>query len=117
MNDLAPIAIPSAALERLRQAARINAEVTSWKPTPGETLEGVIAGSRMASGPFGDQRQMIVQTPEGALIAAWLTDWLLTQMKLQGAERGDLVSLTFHGREHGKSGKAFNRYSVTVLKA
>ncbi|MBK5965715.1 hypothetical protein CCR95_16910 [Thiocystis minor] len=116
MNDLTTIPIPTAALERLRQAARLNSEINTWKPAPGDVLEGVLAGSRMASGPFGEQRQMIIQTPAGALIAAWLTDWLLSQMKAQQAERGDLVSLMFHGREQGKTGKAFNRYSVTVLK-
>jgi hypothetical protein len=70
----------------------------------------------MMSGPFGDQRQMIVQTPAGDLVAVWMTVWLTAQMKSQDAERGDLVSVTFHGREIGKSGKAFNRYAVTVLK-
>ncbi|WP_295401183.1 hypothetical protein [uncultured Thiocystis sp.] len=39
MNELATVSIPAGALERLRQAARVNAEVLSWKPDPGEALE------------------------------------------------------------------------------
>ena len=117
MNDLTTIPIPTAALERLREKARINSEITAWKPAPGDVLEGVLIGSRKVEGPFGSQDQALIQTPEGTLRAVWLTSWLLGQMRAQIAERGDLVSLEFHGREQGKSGKAFNRMSVTILKA
>lgn len=117
MNDLTTIPIPAAALERLREKARINAEITPWKPAPGDVLEGVLIGSRRIDGPFGTQDQAIVQTPAGALVAVWLTSWLLAQLRAQMAERGDLLSLTFHGREQGRGGKPFNRYAVTVLKS
>jgi len=111
---LAPI--DQDALTRLREKARLNAEVTVWKPTPGETLEGVIIGSRKVAGPFGEQTQALVQTPDGAVMAVWLTPWLLEQLRAQAAELGDLLSLTFHGKEQGARGTAYNRMSVTVLK-
>lgn len=111
MNSLTPIA-PSA-LEALRRKAAMQQQIQNWKPTPGDTLEGVIVGSRKAGAGFGMQNQMLVQTPDGAVVAVWLTAWLLQQLRAQEAELGDLVSLTFHGRE---TGKTFNRYSVTVLK-
>jgi hypothetical protein len=125
MNDVAlydagrdSIPIPQNALERLRAKARLMAEVEVWKPVqPGDALEGLIVGSRETSGPFGRQRQMIVQTPEGHLRAVWLNDWLLKELKDQGAERGALVSLTFRGRETSKRGTAFNRMDVVVLPA
>jgi hypothetical protein len=113
----APVAIDPSALSRLREKARLNAEVQVWRPNPGDVLEGVIAGSRMADGPFGPQRQAIIQTPAGALMAVWLTEWLLRQFKAQGAGLGDLVSLAFHGKETGRMGKTFNRMTCVVLKS
>lgn len=114
MNDIIPI--DQSALARLRAKAALNAEVQTWKPAPGEVLEGVIVGSRKVEGPFGEQSQAVVQTPEGGLMAVWLTTWLLGQLRAQAADIGDLVSLAFHGKETGARGQAFNRMSVTVLK-
>ena len=109
------VIVPPHALEALRRKAAL-AEVPVWKPTEGETLEGVIAGSRKATGPFGEQNQVLVQTIEGRMVAVWLTAWLLDRLKEQHAERGDLLSLTFHGRQRSKRGTEFNSYAVTVLK-
>ncbi len=114
MNDM--VLIDQSALARLREKARINAEVQVWKPEPGETVEGVIIGSRKVEGPFGDQDQALVQTPEGGIFAIWLTAWLLGQLRAQAAEIGDLLSLTFFGKQQGARGQTFNRMSVTVLK-
>ena len=82
----------------------------------GDTLEGLIEGARKTDGPFGVQEQVLVRTPEGGLIAVWLTKWLTQQLRANGAELGDLLSLTFHGKELGKSGAAFNRMTVVTLK-
>ena len=121
MTDLTTITegaviVPARALEALRRKAAL-AEVPVWKPTEGETLEAIIVGSRKAAGPFGEQPQMLVQTVEGQMLAVWLTSWLLDRMKEQHAERGDLLSLTFHGRQRSTRGTEFNSYTVTVLKA
>lgn len=107
--------VPPRALEALRRKAMM-AEVPVWKPEAGETLEAVIIGSRKGQGPFGEQPQMLVQTIEGKMLAVWLTSWLLDRLKEQHAERGDLLSLTFHGRQRSKRGTEFNSYAVTVLK-
>lgn len=115
MNDL--VQIDQSALSRLREKARLNTEVQVWKPEAGETLEGVIGGSRKVEGPFGPQDQMIVQTPEGTIVAVWLTAWLLGQLRANSADIGDLVSILFVGKEVGARGQSFNRMSVTVLKA
>lgn len=109
------VIVPTRALEALRRKAALS-DIPAWKPTEGETLEAVIVGSRKAAGPFGEQSQMLVQTIEGQMLAVWLTSWLLDRLKEQHAERGDLVSLTFHGRQRSKRGTEFNSYSVTVLK-
>ena len=111
-----PAVIDQSALARLREKARLESENQTWKPSPGETLEGVIAGSRKVEGPFGEQTQVLVQTPEGTVIATWLTEWLLGQLRAQAADIGDLISLHFIGKEAGRRGQSFNRMSVTVLK-
>jgi hypothetical protein len=113
MNELTTI--DTTALAALRAKARLDSAPV-WRPQPSDTVEGILVGSRMAEGPFGPQRQALIQTPEGSVVAIWLTDWLLAQLQAQAVELGDLVSLTFHGKETGRSGKAFNRMSVTVLK-
>lgn len=109
--------IDQSALARLREKARIETTVVVWKPEPGEILEGVIAGSRRVQGPFGDQAQALIQTPKGNVVAVWLTAWLLGQLRANSAEIGDLISLTFVGKEIGGRGQAFNRMSLTILKA
>lgn len=114
MNEL--VTIDQSALAALREKARINSEVQPWKPAPGETLEGIIVGSRKVEGPFGEQAQALIQTPDGSVVAVWLTQWLLGQLRANAADIGDLVSLTFHGKETGARGQSFNRMSVTVLK-
>jgi len=112
-HSLAPI--DQAALARLRAKAAAESAVDTWHPKPGDVLEGVIAGSRQATGPFGPQQQMLVRTPNGATIAVWLTKWLIGALRAQNAELGDLVSVTFHGRGTSRTGAQFNRLSVTVL--
>ena len=114
MNDL--VQIDPTALHALRTKATIDS-APNWQPVEGEVLEGVIHGSRTVSNPFGaTQQQMIVQQPDGALVAVWLSDWLLNQLRAQSADMGDLVSLTFHGQERSQRGALFNRYSVSILK-
>ena len=109
-------AIPATALEQLRRKAATANQIETWKPQPGDTLEGLIEGARKTDGPFGVQEQVLVRTPEGGLIAVWLTKWLTQQLRANGAELGDLLSLTFHGKELGKSGAAFNRMTLVTLK-
>jgi hypothetical protein len=103
--------IPAAALAKLRVKAALEQSIEVWRPQPVDTLEGVIVGSRKVEGPFGEQLQCLVQTPEGAVIAVWLTQWLLGQLRAQAADIGDLVSLSFLGKEVGKRGM-----SLVVVK-
>ena len=98
-NPIAP-----SALDQLRQKAALSTGIETWQPTPGDVLEGVIVGSRKVSGPFGEQPQMLVQSPTGGVVAVWLNGWLLRQLRAQVADIGDLVSLTFHGRETSRTG-------------
>lgn len=110
----APVAIDENRLAHLRQKAALAAVVQPWQPCEGETLEGQIVGGQQASGPFGEQPQMLVQTPSGGVFSVWLTRWLLQQLQTQQANVGSLVSLTFHGKAQSKTGKTFNRYTLVV---
>lgn len=114
MNN--PIAaIPTGALDQLRRKAAAVASIKPWKPQPGDILEGRIEGARKTEGPFGIQEQMIVRTPAGELVAVWLGKWLAGQLRANGAELGDLISLTFHGKEVGRSGASFNRMTLVTI--
>ena len=50
------------------------------------------------------------------MIVVWLNPWLKGELKRLGAKRGDLMSLTFHGREMSKRGAGYNRYTLAILK-
>lgn len=117
MTQALTTTIPASALEQLRRKAAIASQIETWKPKPGDILEGQIEGARKVDGPFGPQEQMLVRTPDGGLLAVWLTKWLTAQLRANGAEMGDLLSLTFHGKGQGKAGATFNRMSLVTMKA
>lgn len=107
--------VPPAALQALRRKAAL-AEITAWKPEPGETLEAVIVGWREAEGPYGSQWQALVQRINGETVAIWLTSWMQGELGKQCADIGDLLSLRFHGQQTSNRGSTYNRYTLTVLK-
>lgn len=108
--------IPADQLAKLRELARQQAGIQLWKPAPGDVLEGVILGAKQIRGPFGEQPALVVGTPDGSRVAYWLTAWLKNELHQQGAQKGDLVSLTFCGQEVGRSGKRYNRMDLVVLR-
>ena len=110
----APVAIDGERLARLREKARLSAEIETWRPEPGDVLEGALIGSRQETGPFGPQHQALVQTPGGAVVAVWLTPWLLERLRSEEAEIGSLISITFHGQAQSQAGKRYNRMTVVV---
>lgn len=114
MNEITTI--DQSALAALRAKSLIDSAPT-WAPESGEVLEGMIHGSRTVSNPFGaSQGQMVVQQPDGSLIAVWLSDWLLNQLRAQSADLGDLISIAYHGQEKSARGTLYNKFSVSVLK-
>ncbi|MEA3642964.1 MAG: hypothetical protein VBE63_23925 [Lamprobacter sp.] len=113
-TEVSPVAIDTDRLARLREKARLSAEIDTWRPEPGNVLEGAIVGSRQESGPFGPQHQALVQTPSGQVTAVWLTPWLLERLRAEDAEIGSLISITFHGQAQSQTGKRYNRMTVVV---
>ena len=110
------VIVPQHALEALRRKAAL-AAVEVWKPEPGETLEAVIVGWREVDGPYGLQWQAVAQkVADGQMVGVWLGPWLKDELKRQEAKRGDLMSLTFHGRGTSKRGAGYNRYTLAIVK-
>ncbi len=87
-----------------------------WQPEPGESLIGVLIGSQKAMGTYGENYQMLIQDEAGQVTAAWLTQWLKENMRVQGAEVGDLIALTFLGKKQSPAGRNYNAYSLIVDK-
>jgi len=88
----------------------------TWEPVAGECLIGVLVGSQKACGPYGESYQMLVQDESGAVIAAWLTQWLKDNLRAQGADKGALLALTFLGKKQSPAGRIYNAYSLIVDK-
>ncbi|MDP2902977.1 MAG: hypothetical protein Q8N96_07675 [Methylovulum sp.] len=87
-----------------------------WQPEPGEQLLGVLIGHQKAVGIYGENFQILVQEESGAVKAAWLTDWIRDNLKVQGAEAGDLIALTFLGKKQSPQGRFYNGYSLIIDK-
>jgi hypothetical protein len=109
---------PAVSTERMaafRQKAAIAVEV--WQPAPGEQLLGVLVGHQKAVGTYGENYQILIQDERGNTTAAWLTAWLKENLRAQGAEKGDLVAITFLGKKQSPAGRPYNAYSLIVDKS
>jgi hypothetical protein len=110
--------LPSTMADRfadLRQKSAQASEV--WQPDTGDSLIGILIGHQKAVGTYGENYQILVQDETGAVTAAWLTQWLKENLKVQGAEVNDLIALTFLGKKQSPSGRNYNAYSLIVDKA
>ncbi len=92
-------------------------KVTYWKPSAGETITGVIQGS----GTFNDslydeQKTMLLQGNNSSVVSVDLNRYLIHSLKQNNAALGDLVTVTFHGKEQKNNGRSFNRYTLLVEK-
>lgn len=101
-------------LARLKRQAAQTGEV--WQPQPNDCLAGVLIGWTKAVGAYGEGYQILIQDEGGAVTAAWLTAWLKDNLRAQGADRGDLVAITFLGKKLSPAGKPYNAYSLLVDK-
>lgn len=88
-----------------------------WQPSAGETIAGVIQGS----GPFknslyDEQKILLLQNDKGSVVSIGLNRYLIHSLKQNNAALGDLVTITFHGKEQKNNGRSFNRYTLLVDK-
>jgi hypothetical protein len=98
----------------LKQRATLAVE--TWQPEPGESLIGELIGSQKAVGAYGENVQILIKDEAGHITAAWLTAWLKDNLRVQGAELGDLIALTFLGKKQSPAGRFYNSYSLIVEK-
>ena len=92
-------------------------KVTYWQPSAGDTIAGFIHGSGAAKDLLYDERKtLLLQEDNGAIVGVELNRYLMHSLKQNNAALGDLVTVTFHGKEQKNNGRSFNRYTLLVDK-
>ena len=95
----------------------MNNEIT---PTPNNlpaSLNDKIATLlQKAVGMYVANYQILIQNETRQVKAAWLTQWLKDNLKVQGAEASGLIALTFIGKKQSPLGQNYNAYSLIVDK-
>lgn len=59
---------------------------------------------------------MLLRDASGSVTSVILNKYLMQGLRQQNAAIGDLCAVTFHGKERGKSGHSFNRYTLLIEK-
>ena len=91
--------------------------VTYWQPSAGSIIEGIIQGIGATNELFYDEQKILfLQQDDGELVVIDLNRYLMHSLKLHNAALGDLVTVTFHGKEQKNNGRSFNRYTLVVDK-
>lgn len=92
-------------------------KVNYWQPSAGETIAGIIQGCGVWKNLlYDEQKNMRLQDDSGAVVSIALNRYLLHSLKQNNAALGDLVTLTFHGREQKSNGRSLNRYTLLIEK-
>jgi hypothetical protein len=92
-------------------------KATYWQPSAGETITGVIQGSgTFKDSLYDEQKTMLLQDVNGSVVSVGLNRYLIHSLKQNNAALGDLVTVTFHGKEQKNNGRFFNRYTLRVDK-
>ncbi len=92
-------------------------KTTYWQPSAGETIAGVIQGSGTSNNSlYDEQKTMLLQDGNGSVVSITLNRYLIHSLKQNNAAPGDLVTVTFHGKEQKNNGRSFNRYTLLVDK-
>lgn len=89
-----------------------------WQPSAGDAIAGVIQGSgTFKDAVYDEQKTLLLQDDKGSIVSVSLNRYLIHSLKQQDAALGDLVTVTFHGKEQKNNGRSFNRYTLRVGKA
>jgi hypothetical protein len=92
-------------------------KVTYWQPSAGNTIAGIIQGSGASNDLlYDEQKTLFLQEDNGAVVGVDLNRYLIHSLKQHNAALGDLVTVTFHGKEQKNNGRSFNRYTLSVDK-
>lgn len=88
--------------------------VTLWTADPGSTIAGILFSKREVQTQYALQTQFILKDETGNLVAYWLSKFIEGQLRSQGAQYGDLIAITSHGKAKTATGKEYNSFSVLV---
>ncbi len=92
-------------------------KVIYWQPSAGDTIVGFIQGScTFKNSLYDEQKTMLLKEDNGPVVSVALNRYLIHSLKQHNAALGDLVTVTFHGKEQKNSGRSFNRYTLLVDK-
>lgn len=91
-------------------------KVTHWQPSAGETITGLIQGSGTFKDSLYDEQKTMLLQDDGSVVSIVLNRYLIHSLKQNNAAPGDLVTITFHGKEQKNNGRSFNRYTLLVNK-
>ena len=92
-------------------------KIIYWQPSAGETIVGIIQGSgTFKDSLYDEQKTMFLQDNSGPIVGVGLNRYLIHSLKQNNAAPGDLVTVTFHGKEQKNNGRSFNRYTLLVDK-
>ena len=90
-------------------------KVTYWQPSAGSTIVGTIQGRGAFSDlPYDEHKTLFLKEDNGEVIGVALNRYLIHTLKQHNAVLGDLVAVTFHGKEQKNNGRSFNRYNLSV---
>ena len=91
--------------------------VTYWQPSAGSTIAGTIQGRGAFSDLLYDEdKTLFLKEDNGEVVGVALNRYLIHSLKQHNAVLGDLVTVTFHGKEQKNNGRSFNRYTLVVDK-
>jgi hypothetical protein len=94
--------------------AKAEQSVTLWSADPGTTIAGELFSKRQVQTQYALQEQFILKDESGNLIAYWLSKFIESQLRSQGANYGDLIAITSHGKAKTAQGKKYNAFTVLV---
>ncbi len=93
--------------EKYRQGAS-----NSWRPEPGEAVEGIVEKIGDTITEFGDQSYVELATGMGKVVV-WLNSILQEQVDKEDVKRGDRIAVKFIGFKNTKKGN--RKYKDYVL--
>ena len=92
-------------------------KVTYWQPLAGNTIAGTLQGSGAANDLlYDEQKTLFLQEDNGEVVGVDLNRYLIHSLKQHNAVLGDLITVTFHGKEQKNNGRSFNRYTLLLEK-
>ena len=92
-------------------------KVTYWHPSAGSIISGVIQGSGISHDLlYDEQKTLFLQEDNGEVVGVDLNRYLIHSLKQHNAVLGELITVTFHGKEQKNNGRSFNRYTLLLEK-